>query len=132
MAMPEKKWLKAATLAIDPDDGALLVDITAPSTFTGGGKAVADPAIPEPLVNESTPCRFVWIAAPMDGEGNFTNTKPVFLGDSLNQNMPLKPSNYRGVVIRIDDASKIFVRAVAANEGVVFRITSEGPLEDNT
>ena len=132
MATPRKQWIKSATIAVDPDDGAQLVDITAPSIFTGGSKAPAQASVAEPLVSESTPCRFVWVAAPIDNDGNATNTKPVFLGDSETQNMPLLKGNYRGVVIRIDDASKIHVRSVVAGEGVVYRITGEGPLEDNT
>ena len=132
MATPRKQWIKTATIAVDPDDGAQLVDITAPSIFTGGSKVLAQAGVAEPLVSEPTPCRFVWLAAPVNDNGHATNTKPVFLGDSGDQNMPLLKNNYRGVVVRIDDASKIHVRSVVASEGVVYRITGEGPLEDNT
>lgn len=132
MATPRMQWIKTATIAVDPDDGAQLVDITAPSIFTGGSKTLAQAGVAEPLVSEPTPCRFVWVAAPINDDGNATNTKPVFLGDFDNQNMPLLKGNYRGVVVRIDDASKIYLRAIAAGEGVVYRITGEGPLEDNT
>lgn len=132
MATPRKQWIRSATIAVDPDDGAQLVDITAPSIFIGGSKTPSQAGVAEPLVSESTPCRFVWVAAPIDNEGTATNTKPVFLGDSELQNMPLLKNNYRGVVIRIDDASKIYVRSNLAGDGVVYRITGEGSLEDNT
>ena len=62
-------------------------------------------------------------AAPLDDDGQQTNATAVFVGDSETQNMPLLPGNYRGVVIRIDDASKLYVRSAAAGEAVVYRIT---------
>ncbi len=55
-----------------------------------------------------------------DGVG--TNTKPVFLGNSVNQNMPLLPSSISGVVLSIDDASKVFVKVGVNGEGVAYRI----------
>ena len=35
---------------------------------------------------------------------------------------PQLPSNFEGVVVRIDDASKVFVKVGVANQGVVYRI----------
>jgi hypothetical protein len=55
-----------------------------------------------------------------DGVG--TNTKPVFLGDSTSQNMPLLPSSVSGVVLSIDDASKVFVKVGVNGQGVAYRV----------
>lgn len=123
MTRTNRKWSQAATLAVDNVDGSLLTAIRPPTSFRGGVKVVGEAAAPEPLVVESTPCSFVWIAAPLDDDGQQTNATAVFVGDSETQNMPLLPGNYRGVVIRIDDASKLYVRSAAAGEAVVYRIT---------
>jgi len=113
---------------IDEETGALLVRSDSapttppPSSLAGGTKLVASAATAEPLVGTPTPCRCVWIGPPCDADGLGTNTKPVFLGDSDNQNMPLPPSSISGVVLSIDDAGKVFVRVGADGEGVVYRI----------
>ena len=123
-----RRWLQSADVEIDEASGALLVrgddSITTapPGSMAGGTKTVAAAATPEPLVSTPTPCRCVWIGPPCNADGIGTNTKPVFLGDSDNQNMPLLPSSTSGVVLSIDDAGKVFVKVGADGEGVVYRI----------
>jgi len=116
-----RKWIYSADVQVS-NAGALLTDLAGCGAFAGGTKTVASAATPEPLVADSTPCRFVWIGARVDSDGNPLNTKPVFLGDSDSQNIPVMPTNYEGVIIRIDDASKIYVRVGVDGEGVFYRI----------
>jgi len=99
-----------------------LVDVASPTSLAGGTRIVPASATPQPLVATPTPCRFVWIGARVDDDGNPLNEYPCFIGDSSNQNIPVMPSNYEGVVIRIDDASKVYVRVVSAGNGVAYRI----------
>jgi hypothetical protein len=123
-----RRWLQSADVDIDPATGALLVrgelggGASSPSSLAGGTKTVASAGTPESLVATSTPCRCVWIGPVCDGEGVGTNTKPVFLGDSASQNMPLVPSSISGLVLSIDDASKVFVKVGVGGEGVAYRI----------
>lgn len=128
----KKHWIQNANVMIDPGSGSVLVNVTAPGSFAGGTMVPAQAGVGEALVADIETSHFVWVAAPMDNDGNATNSKPIFLGDAGGQNMPLKPGNYRGVVIRIDDPRKLYVRSVVAGEGVVYRITSGGPVETNT
>ena len=124
-----RRWLGSADVEIDPASVALLVkgdlgggSVTPPTSLVGGTKTVASAAVAEPLVAVPTPCRCVWVAPVCDADGAGTNTKPVFLGDAANQNMPLAPTSISGVVLAIDDASKVFVKAGADGEGVVYRV----------
>ena len=94
--------------------------------MAGGTKTVALAGTPEKLVNDSTPCRSVWIGARVDADGNPINTKVVFIGDADNQNIPILPHNFEGVEIAIDDAAKIYVRVGADGEGVNYRILAGG------
>jgi hypothetical protein len=50
------------------------------------------------------------------------NSAPCFIGDSANQNIPVMPSNYEGFVIRVDDASKVYVKVGVGGQGVAYRI----------
>jgi len=123
-----RRWMQSADVEIDEATGALLVrgdsntTTAPPGSMAGGTKTVASAGTPEPLVGTPTPCRCVWIGPACDGDGLGTNTKPVFLGDSNNQNMPLLPSSVSGVVLSIDDAGKVFVKVGADGEGVAYRI----------
>ena len=124
-----RRWLGSADVEIDPASGALLVkgdlgggSVTPPTSLVGGTKTVASAAVAEPLVAVPTPCRCVWVAPVCDADGAGTNTKPVFLGDAASQNMPLAPTSISGVVLSIDDANKVFVKAGADGEGVAYRI----------
>lgn len=123
-----RRWMQSADVEIDEATGAILVrgdsSITTspPSSLIGGTKAVAAAGTPESLVDTSTPCCCVWVGPLCDANGVGTNTKPVFLGDSNNQNMPLLPTSISGVVLSIDDASKVFVKVGANGEGVAYRV----------
>jgi len=116
-----KRWINSMDVEVG-ENGAPLFDVAGRSSFVGETKTAASTSTPEPLVAVSTPCRFVWIGARVDSDGNLQNTKPCFVGDAANQNIPILPSNYEGVVIRIDDASKVFVKVGVNNEGVVYRV----------
>ncbi len=116
-----RRWLNSVDVEVG-ENGAPLFDVAGCATLAGGTKTVASVSTPEPLVATSTPCRFVWLGARVDGDGNPLNTKPCFVGDSADQNIPILPSNYEGVVIRIDDASKLYVKVGVNNQGVVYRV----------
>lgn len=100
------------------------VEITPSAAFPGGTKTVTAAATPEALVSSSTPCRSVWIGAPVDADGNAENTKPAFVGDSAGQNIPLLTTNFEGAEIEIDDAAKVYVKVGVNGEKVVHRIFS--------
>lgn len=100
------------------------VEITPATEFAGGTKTVAATGTPEALVTSATKCRSVWIGAPVDADGNAENTKPVFIGDSASQNIPLQPTNFEGIEIEIDDAAKVYVKVGVNGEEVVYRIFS--------
>jgi hypothetical protein len=123
-----RRWLNSADVEINEETGAILVESdssggTAPPTsMIGGTKTVALAGTPQALVATSTPCRSVWIGPLCNTDGVGTNTKPVFLGNSVNQNIPLLPSSISGVVLSIDDANKIFVKVGVNGEGVAYRI----------
>ena len=122
-----RRWLGSADVEINEATGALRVEGTTsgdsvPTSMVGGTKTVTPATTPQALVSTSTPCRCVWIGPLCNTDGVGTNTKPVFLGNSVNQNMPLLPSSISGVVISIDDANKIFVKVGVNGEGVAYRI----------
>lgn len=116
-----KRWINSLDVEVS-ESGAPLFGVAGCSSFAGGTKTIASAATPEKLVATSTPCRFVWIGAPCDADGAAVNTKPIFLGDADNQNIPVMTANFEGLVLRIDDAWKLYVKAGADNEGVAYRI----------
>ena len=121
-----RHWLQSADIEIDPITGAILVEddsrAATPTSLVGGTKTVAADATPAALVAVSTPCRCVWIGPLCNADGVGTNTKAVFLGDAASQNMPLLPNSVSGVVLSIDDASKVFVKVGVNGDGVAYRI----------
>jgi len=102
-------------------NGAPLFGTAGCASFTGGTKTNAFQLV-QPLVATPTPCRFVWIGARIADNGTAQNASPCFIGDSANQNIPIQPTKADGVVISIDDASKVFLRVVTSGDGVVYRI----------
>ena len=90
-------------------------------SFPGETKIVAATETPEALVDSATPCRSVWIGPPCAANGDAENTKPVFIGDENNQNIPILPTNFEGIEIEIDDAAKVFVKVGVNGEKVVYR-----------
>ena len=116
-----KRWINSMDVEVS-ENGAPLFDVAGCSSFVGGTKTVSSTGTPEKLVPASTPCRVVWIGARVDSDGNPVNTKPCFIGDSANQNIPVLPSNFEGVVIRIDDASKVYIKVGVNSQGVAYRI----------
>ena len=120
-----RKWLGSADIEINTATGAILVDgsgVPLPSSLAGGSKTLAAAAAAQPLVGQPTPCQAVWIGPRVDGDGVALNTKPCFIGDSQSQNIPILPDNAEGLILRIDDAAKLFVKAGVNGEGVVYRI----------
>ena len=116
----KKRWLQTADVLVD-DDGNLSVLLAAAATFAGSTKTVS-PAAAAPLVAASTPCRAVWIGARMANDGSAVNTNPVFIGDATNQTMGLAKDDFKGFLIPIADAQKVYIRPVTAGEGVAYRI----------
>jgi hypothetical protein len=97
--------------------------------FSGGTKAGAT-TVATQLIATATPCRRLWIGPRRNLttgtvgstlKGAVFNTDVVFIGDSAGQNLPIQTTS-DGVVIAIDDASKIWIRAVVSAEGVDYRI----------
>lgn len=117
-----RRWINSVDVEFDPVKGSILTDQASPAALAGGTKTVAAAAVPEALVATATPCRFLWVGARVNASGNPLNTTPCFIGDAADQNIPVMPSNYEGLVIRIDDAAKIFVRVATAGSGVAYRI----------
>jgi len=123
-----RRWMGSADVEVNEATGALLVQGDAstttapPSSMVGGTKTVALASTPQALVATPTPCRCVWIGPLCNADGVGTNTKPLFLGNSANQNMPLPPNSISGVVLSIDDASKVFVKVGVNGEGVAYRV----------
>lgn len=121
-----RKWLQSANVEVS-DAGALSVS-GACSSFTGGIKTLANATNAAQLVATATPCRLVWIGPRIDANGAALNTKPCFIGESAAQStydkgpLPIMPSNYEGLVIAIDDASKLWLKVGVNNEGVAYRI----------
>ena len=112
-----KRWINSVDVEVTPT-GALLTDLAGCTTLAGGTKTV--PGTPQP----PWPSRR---RAGSFGQLVWTTTAPAeyypcFIGDAAGQNIPVMPSNYEGLVIRIDDASKVYVRVVTNNPGVVYRI----------
>jgi hypothetical protein len=116
-----RKWINSADVEVSVA-GALLTDMSGCTSLAGGTKTVPSATTPQPLVAVSVPCRFVWVGARVDGSGNPLNSAPCFIGDSANQNIPVMPSNYEGFVIRVDDASKVYVKVGVGGQGVAYRI----------
>ena len=116
-----KRWIQSADVEVTAA-GAVLTALAGCTTLAGGTKTVPSASTPQPLVAVSTPCRFVWVGARVDAYGNPQNSYPCFIGDSAGQNIPVMPSNYEGLVIRIDDASKVYVKVTVNNQGVAYRI----------
>jgi hypothetical protein len=94
------------------------------SSLTGGTKTVDAALTPELLVATSTPCRKVWVGAPVDSDGDPTNTKPVFVGPAGEEVCPILPSNFEGLVLSIADALLLSVKVGVDGEGVKFLILS--------
>ena len=119
-----KRWLHATDVMVDDETGALLVaaDLQPATEITTGTKTVASAATPEPLVATATPCRFVWIGARIDSLGNALNTRPVFIGGAGSQVIPVMPNDVEGMVIHIDDASKLRVKVGINGQGVSYAI----------
>ena len=92
------------------------------AAFAGGTKTLNAAATPEALVASVTPAFRVWVGAPLDADGNPTNTKPAFLGDADGQNIPVMPANFEGVLLGIDDAAKVYVKVGVNGEGVAYRV----------
>jgi len=122
-----RRWVQSATVEINDQTGAVLVEGTveggvSPTSLAGGTKTVAATGTPEKVVAVATPCKFVWLGARVDANGTAVNTKPAFVGDNAGQNIPLLADNFEGMVIQIDDASKLYVKVGVNGEGVAYRI----------
>jgi len=125
-----RRWLGSADVEVNDETGALLVEgefggggASAPASITAGEKTVASAATPEPLVGSATPCRRVWVGAPVaQASGAAENTRCVLIGGSGGQQMPLMPSNFEGFFLDIDDAQKLYAKVGADGEKVRYAI----------
>ena len=117
-----RRWIQSAEVEVDEATGALLTQTAPSSSFPGGTKTVTSAATPEKLVAASMPCRVVWLGARVSAAGAALNTKPVFIGDAASQTLTIMPGDFQGVVIAVDDASKLYVKVGTNGEGVQYRI----------
>jgi len=115
-----RKWLQSASIEVSAA-GALSVS-EAGTAFAGSTKTVAAAATPQALVSAPTPCKGVWIGARMAADMSPQNTGACWIGDSAGQNLPILPTDFAGVFIKIDDASKLFVKVAVNGQGVAYRI----------
>ena len=60
-----KRWINSADVEVSAA-GALLTEAGGFPGLAGGTKTVAAAATPEKLVAAATPCRMVWVGAPID------------------------------------------------------------------
>lgn len=93
------------------------------SIITEGTKTVTAAATPERLVAVSTPCKRVWVAAPMNDDGVATNTKVVRLhsGSANSANgYQVLINDAKGFYIPVKDAYDLYVDAQVNGEGVRF------------
>lgn len=110
----------AKTLA---DVVSVLQALIPPDGMVCGTKPITDADEAEPLVDEPTPCKAVWIGAPVTiATGAAANTQGVLVGNGTTQNFPIMPSNFEGKTFPIDDASKLWVKAGVDGEGVNYII----------
>jgi len=112
----------ATTENISALSDAVTAALAPATTFAGGTKTVTLATTPEALVADSTPCKRVWIGPRVNADGVPQNTKPVFIGDTTGQNVPITVANLEGMVFSIDNAAKLFVKVGVDGEGVEYRI----------
>jgi hypothetical protein len=136
-------WVQPSNLPQNPSSGAILVDVSGlqfvqgnnalliqgevvnipkPPTALSGGVKTTSNNNTEPLVDNSMPCQFVWIGARVDDLGVAQNSALCFVGNTSSPTIPILPNDFKGIMIPIDDASKISVRTVSMGEGVAFQI----------
>jgi hypothetical protein len=129
------KFLAAADLTIHSESGALrtnddaLADLIrslglgAASGMICGARAISSTSAPEPLVSAVTPCKFVWLGAPVDISTDMAlNTRCILIGTAAAQTIPLMPSNFEGHLLRLADASMLYLLGSVAGESVRFAI----------
>jgi hypothetical protein len=140
-----RRWLQSADVEIDDNSGAILVGVSGlqfvqgnnallvqgevvstpkpPTSLSGGVKTTSSNNL-EPLVDNSSPCQFVWIGARVNNDGSPQNNGLCWVGGSSNQSIPILPNDFHGIMIPVDDASKISVYTLNMYEGVAFQIFS--------
>ena len=59
-----RRWINSLDVEFAPLTGAIRTDSGSPTSWVGGSRT-ASVGSPQPLVAQATPCRFVWIGAPI-------------------------------------------------------------------
>lgn len=109
-----------------------------PTTYHNDGVAYSPTAISDQgeksvgaatvqLAATATPCTSVWLGAPTAqhtvGE---LNTSPILVGKESGGNesggIPIEADNHKGVLILIDDASKLYLTGFTAGDVVEYQI----------
>lgn len=101
--------------------GSILSAVGIPTVITGGEKTVGAAATPDAIVGTSTPCKFVWIGAPVtQSTGAAENTKLAYIGGTGagNQRIPLTPANFEGFFLKVADAAAVFAKVGVNGEKV--------------
>ena len=94
-----------------------------PGTIIAEGiKTVAVATTPEKLVASSTPCRRVWVGAPVLDDGTAMNTKVVRVSKNgtAGDGKPVLPDDHKGYYIPIDNAYDLTVRVGVNGERIAF------------
>jgi hypothetical protein len=135
--------VQPTNLPQNPSSGAILVDVSGlqfvsgsnalliqgevintpkPPTAMYGGTKTGSSEGAQPLVDNPTPCQFVWVGARINNDGSPQNSAVCFIGSSSGTNIPILPNDFHGIMIPIDDANKIYIYSPSGGDGVVYQI----------
>lgn len=96
------------------DTVAQMSRAVAPAIITTGQVTCTGDA--QELVTSDTPCAFVWIGAQVDANGAAVNTKPVFIGNSAAQLMPVLTTDAKGYFFGVNNAQDVYVKGTAGEK----------------
>ena len=104
------------------NEAAISVDVAAYDIEAEGVKTVAATATPEALVASSTPCKRVWVGAPVDDDGVAVNTKVVRISGAGTASVgyAVLTTDHKGFYIPIADAADLTVRVAVNGEGISY------------
>jgi hypothetical protein len=91
------------------DNGALLVQQDGNRTFKN--RLVRVSGTPQSIIYQSgttETCIGVWVGAPASTSGAAVNTETIYVGDSIEQNIPVCPTDYKGFFLRVGDAAEVY------------------------
>ena len=93
-----------------PSNLGVIQQLATPSSMVAGTATLAAADTAQRLV-AATPCKCVWLGPFLTNDGAVSNVNTIFVGDASNQVICLIPTDAQGVLIVIDDVSKIYWRS---------------------